>query len=101
MKGWVRHGVCRRAAWPDDRKGPEHLTPEVAEEARRVPGGAFYRVSHREIRDMHAALVEVGILYATLMIHDGWFEPGTERRTVEYVEAGRMREIALPLIARR
>jgi hypothetical protein len=76
MKGWVRHGVCARASWPDDRKGFDHLTPGVADESRRVPGGAFYRVTHTQIRDMHAALAEVGILYATLMVHEGWFAPG-------------------------
>jgi hypothetical protein len=101
MKGWGRHGVCLRATWPDNRVGPEHLTPEVAMEARRLPGGAFYRVAHREVRDMHAALAEVGILYITLMVHDGWFEPSPERLTIDYIESGTMRQIELPVITRR
>ena len=29
---------------------------------------------HRQIRDMHAALGEVGILYCTLQVHGGWDE---------------------------
>ena len=56
MKGWVAHGVCLRASWPDKLHGPQNLTPTRTEEARLVPGGAYYRVQHRSIRDMHAAL---------------------------------------------
>src|SRR5687767_6986294 len=46
MKGWVAHGVCSDATWPISLLGHEHLTPERASEARRTPGGAFYRVMH-------------------------------------------------------
>ncbi len=77
MKGWVRHGVCTCDTWPDDRHGPGHFTAEIAGEAQKIPGGAFYRVMHRDVRDMHAALAEVGILYATLMVHEGWSESRT------------------------
>lgn len=101
MKGWVRHGVCLEATWPMANVGAEHLTEAVAEEAKRFPGGAFYRVTHREIRDMHAALVEIGILYVTLMVHEGWFEPGPERRRVDFQESGTIRSIELPVIQRR
>ncbi len=100
MKGWVRHGVCLRETWPDDAHGPQHLTPEVSEQARAFPGGAFYRVMQREIRDMHAALAEVGILYVTLMVHDGWTEPGPRMAEVEYSEGGQVRRRRLPVITR-
>jgi hypothetical protein len=72
MKGWVAHGVCSEDSWPYDVHGTESLTPKIAEEAQLTPGGSYYRVMHRQIRDMHAALAEVGILYATLMVHAGW-----------------------------
>lgn len=101
MKGWARHGVCLDATWPMTKAGAEHLTEAVSEEARRFPGGAFYRVMHREVRDMHAALVEVGILYVTLMVHDGWFEPGPDRLKVDFLESGTIRSIDLPVIQRR
>jgi hypothetical protein len=100
MIGWTRHGVCLRDTWPDHQKGPEHLTPDVAGEARRLPGGAFYRVSHREIRDMHAALAEVGILYMTLMVHDGWFEPSSKMRPIDLPGTGKKQQIKLPVIQR-
>jgi hypothetical protein len=76
MKGWVAHGVARRSLWPDRLHGPHHLTDLRAKDAQRTPGGAYYRVMHRNIRDMHAALAEAGVLYATLMVHEGWDEPG-------------------------
>src|SRR5688572_9302182 len=56
MKGWVAHGVCSEESWPADLKGPENLSYEIAEESILTPGGAYYRVMHRNVRDMHAAL---------------------------------------------
>jgi hypothetical protein len=61
MKGWIAHGVVAATDWPVANKGPYHLTPVLATAARKTPGGAYYRVMHREIRDMHAALSEAGI----------------------------------------
>ncbi|MCO6418226.1 C1 family peptidase [Siccirubricoccus sp. KC 17139] len=101
MLGWVRHGVCPEAHWPANRHGPEHLTPKIGEKARGAPGGAFYRVMHREVRDMHAALAEVGILFCTVMVHEGWFAPGPETRTVAYEHGGRRRSRRLPVIQRK
>ncbi len=101
MKGWVRHGVCEFNSWPPTLTGAEHLTVEIGHEAQRTPGGAFYRVQHREIRDMHAALNEVGILYATIMAHSGWMSPGPEEIHLTYIEHGNVREIQLPIIKRR
>jgi hypothetical protein len=101
MKGWVTHGVANVDSWTTGMKGPQHLTPALAAESRRTPGGAYYRVMHRQVRDMHAALNEVGILYATLMVHRGWDDPGPEIRKVSYVESGTMRKRDFPVIARR
>lgn len=100
MKAWVRHGACHRDAWSHGRPGA-NLPPDLARAALRAPGGAFYRVMHRQIRDMHAALAENGILYATLMVHDGWGQPGPEFRTVAYEHGGRRRRRRLPVIQRR
>ncbi len=101
MKGWVAHGVCAYDSWLPNKRGFHHLTPAIAEEAQGTPGGAYYRVMHRQIRDMHAALAEVGILYVTLMVHRGWDEPGPEKRKIVYVESGNMRERELPIIERQ
>jgi hypothetical protein len=75
MKGWTAHGVCSRAAWADTDKGIAHVSDRIMTEARGIPGGAYYRVRHRAVRDMHGALADAGILYVTLMVHDGWDEP--------------------------
>ena len=102
MKGWVRHGVCSRTSWQDDRQGLGLFTPEIGVESMGTPGGAFYRVSHRDVRDMHGALHEVGIIYVTLMVHEGWGVPGPMTTTVEYLDSERtQRTITLPIIQRR
>ena len=43
------------------------------------PLGAYYRVDPRSVTDMHVALNEVGILYASAVCHDGWLE-GSEAK---------------------
>ena len=101
MKAWVRHGVCSRTSWPDDQIGPLHFSMTIAEEAMRTPGGAFFRVTHRQVRDMHAALAEVGILYVTLMVHEGWATPGPQRVKIPYVSNGKKRTLDLPVIQRQ
>ena len=101
MKGWVAHGTCQRSAWPDQLKGARHLTQERATEAQRTPGGAYYRVTHRNIRDMHAALHEAGILYVTLMVHEGWDEPGPTEEKITYVLSDNLLETSLPVITRK
>ena len=101
MKGWLAHGVCPWEKWPAERHGTQHLSPEVAELATWTPGGAYYRVTHRNIRDMHAALAEVGILYVTLMVHEGWFQPSGKPAEVSYVENGNLHTRSFPLIERK
>lgn len=68
MKGWLRHGVASCALWRDEQHGSKHMPQEVVQDAMKCPGGAHYRVNHRQVRDMHATLTEVGILYASLMV---------------------------------
>jgi hypothetical protein len=101
MKGWVRHGVCADRSWPKDRRGAHHFTSAIAIEALSTPGGAYYRVMHRQVRDVHAALNEVGILYATLMVHAGWDKPGPRTVKLSYRSGGMVRQRELPVISRR
>jgi len=76
MKGWHRHGVCRDLTWPyrDDRSRIRFVKPKRGwqNEAARVPLGAYYRIDKTSIVDMQAALYEVGAIYATAEVHDGW-----------------------------
>ena len=101
MKGWVAHGVCSRKSWPDNRFGAEHFTYELGAEGQNTPGGAYYRVMHRNIRDMHAALYEAGILYVTLMVHAGWDEPGPTTKTITYTSTNNLITRELPVIVRK
>jgi len=74
MKGWHKHGVCSDAEWPykERRAAPRGLTDRRSADARLRPLGAYFRVNHKDLIAMHAAIAEVGVLYATAMVHDGW-----------------------------
>jgi hypothetical protein len=101
MKGWVAHGVCRRASWPDELHGPENFSYDLSDEAQHTPGGAYYRVIHTNIRDMHAALNETGILYATIMVHEGWRQPGPDEKAINYVLSDNLLQRNIPIISRK
>lgn len=73
MKGWHKHGVCSAEAWPYQvADSNSTLTPLRAEDARLRPLGAYFRVNHKDVVAMHSAIAEVGILYATGLVHSGW-----------------------------
>lgn len=74
MKGWHKHGACSAALWqgidmPDSSSDP---ASDWWQDAVRRPLGAYYRVDTRSITDMHVALNEVGVLYASAACHDHW-----------------------------
>ena len=73
MRGWHSHGVCRQELWPF-REGREdrRLTSARAADAGIRPLGAYFRVNHKDLIDMHCALAEVGVLYAVVNVHKGW-----------------------------
>lgn len=101
MKGWAAHGVVKKWMWDDDLTGYTHLDEQRAKEAMKTPAGAYYRVMHREIRDMHAALNETGILFATLMVHKGWRKPGDTVKKYAYIVNNKEQVLELPLIERK
>ena len=101
MKGWERHGVCTRKRWPDKLHGAENFDQKRADEAVLTPGGAYYRVDFRQVRDVHAAIHEVGIVYATLMVHAGWGEPGPGTVTLMSGGGTRPSKLTLPVIQRK
>lgn len=73
MKGWHKHGVCSESLWRYDPKKPDaKLTETRIADAANRPLGAYFRVNHKDLVAMHAALAEVGILYATATVHAGW-----------------------------
>lgn len=102
IKAWVKHGVCREASWQATQHGIRHMTDAVIAEAMQAPGGAYYRIRPAEVRDMHTALNETGILYATLMVHAGWDDPGAGKggTTVDIAVEGRKQPYRFPVIRR-
>ena len=74
MKGWYKHGVCSAALWTSEPTPPPVSDPEEDWwlDAARRPLGAYYRVDHRSVTDMHVALNEAGVLYASAICHAGW-----------------------------
>ncbi|HYK46931.1 MAG TPA: C1 family peptidase [Parafilimonas sp.] len=100
IKGWVAHGVVQREKWKDNVTGLNHFDETMAKQALDIPAGAYYRVMHRNIRDMQAALFEAGILFCTLMVHDGWDDPKNSSKTYHYNSADETKTIKLPIIER-
>ena len=73
MKGWHKHGICTADIWPYIfKKTDTKLSTERINDAARRPLGAYLRVNHRDLVSMHAAMTEVGVLYATATVHSGW-----------------------------
>ncbi len=81
MKGWHKHGVCSRPHWIYDlnrEKQDNKLYAKRFDDALRRPLGAYFRVNHKDLIAMHAAITEVGILYATSQVHEGWQNVGSD-----------------------
>jgi hypothetical protein len=77
MKGWYKHGVCGMDLWRRVDMPPATLDKsDWWLDAARRPLGAYYRVDTRSVTDMHAAIHDVGVLYASAICHEGWEEGG-------------------------
>jgi hypothetical protein len=76
LKGWHKHGACADALWQTGVDTMPPATPDPAQDwwldAVRRPLGAYYRIDIKQIADIHAALNEVGIVYASVDTHKGW-----------------------------
>ncbi|WP_207537255.1 C1 family peptidase [Sabulicella rubraurantiaca] len=80
VKGWHKHGLCSLALWRDNQ-GDLTLNEKRSANALQRPLGAYFRVNHKDLVSMHAAITEVGVLYATAQVHEGWqkVRPGDEQ----------------------
>ena len=79
IKGFFRNGVCSEATAPDQPGTKEwSLTYDMAKEARQTRLGAYLRVQP-DLSDYHAALNEVGVIYASAQIHSNWDTPESGR----------------------
>jgi hypothetical protein len=74
LKGWHRHGAADEDLWgtkevPDPTNDP--ATDWWLDAAKR-PLGAYYRLDTRAITDMHVAINEVGMIFASAACHVAW-----------------------------
>jgi hypothetical protein len=77
LKGWNKHGVCSETLWPyplDADRKPRFVPPEKRWEhdAATRPLGVYYRVERRSIVDLQSALNDIGAVYVSANVHDGW-----------------------------
>jgi len=70
MKGWHKHGVCQEKFWEFSRDEPKIGWEKDALEQSL---GAYYRVNKDSILDMQSAICEVGAVYVSANIHEGWW----------------------------
>jgi len=79
MKGWHKHGVCGEDCWPyKTMQNEQGLNENRTANALKRPLGAYYRVNHQDLIAMHSAMAEVGILFATAVVHQGWENIGED-----------------------
>ena len=88
MKGWHRHGVCNNNTWPheiDPKDKTKYPSENWSQEAVKNPLGAYYRINKDSIVDMQAAIREVGAIYCSATIHEGWWIDETkELKIIEH-----------------
>ncbi len=82
VKGFYHNGVCSEDDAPYLPGGKDWtLTIDRAKAARRIRLGAYYRLE-RDVTAFHAALNEVGVVYASAQIHKGWLAAKGVRQIV-------------------
>lgn len=77
LKGWHKHGVCSSALWPyplDKKNNGVFVRPKPGwdEDAVSRPLGVYYRVNKASVVDLQAAIREIGAVYVSATVHDGW-----------------------------
>lgn len=75
LKGWSRHGASLFELWKDKAMPAATNDPDTDWwlDAIKRPLGTYYRIVPKAIGDIHIALAEAGAVYASAMIHDGWY----------------------------
>jgi hypothetical protein len=82
LKAWHHHGACVDRLWKTGLNvppAPKRASDDWWLDAVTRPLGAYYRIDKTQVADIHAALNEVGIVYASVDTHAGWNEGGERR----------------------
>ena len=88
IKGWHKHGACERHLWNKLEMPKPNINDEENDwwlNAANYPLGAYYRVEPKSIEDMHCAINDLGVLYASAVCHAGWDNPKKSNRH-QYME---------------
>lgn len=73
MKAWHKHGACQYDLWPASVAGARKSRDKRwITDGFRTRLGAYFRVDHTSIADLHAAINETGVVYVTAQTHAGW-----------------------------
>ena len=74
IKAWHKHGVCSEELWPysDEQGNFVQPTEPWRTDSMERPLGVYYRIEKSSIVDMQAALYEVGAIYVSANVHNGW-----------------------------
>ena len=91
LKGWHRHGVCEDRLWPYRNKAGDVVFIEPSDgwdtNATQCPIGVYYRIDKGSVVDMQAAIREVGAIYVSGNVHNGWFpNRWTQRNGIACIE---------------
>jgi len=77
LKGFFHNGVCQEddaPYTPPPGTPPFRFTTTLADRARGISLGAYFRLDH-EINDYHSAINEAGSVIAAARLHEGWAHP--------------------------
>ncbi len=85
LKAWHKHGVCGEQDWPYAQLSP--ATPDWASKALDHTLGVYYRVDKTSLVDMQAAIVEVGAVFVSAAVHEGWLLKGNGQQTARAPQA--------------
>lgn len=74
LKGWSRHGAGLAKMWKSKEMPAATNDPKSDWwlDAVKRPLGTYYRIAPKAIGDIHIALAEAGVVYASAQVHDGW-----------------------------
>lgn len=77
LKGWNKHGVCGRKFWPYDlgKGGAVNFQRPLdgwQTDAGKRPLGVYYRIDRTSVVDLQSAICEIGAVYVSGDVHDGW-----------------------------
>ncbi|BCS32152.1 hypothetical protein TBR22_A13620 [Luteitalea sp. TBR-22] len=73
LRGWYYHGASAASLWRGaSMPGASLDDDDWWLDAVKRPLGAYFRVQADMVPDMHSALAETGVLYASALTHAGW-----------------------------